>query len=100
MTTPAPPKLVLDAASLITAAKFAVDGLTVVEHLAQRCQMVVVPAVHDEVVVAGAAYSDAVLVQRMVMSGHIQIQSPPVSGKTVLDTHVSLILERVFQNAP
>jgi hypothetical protein len=42
MTTPAPtpPELVADSASLITAAKFTVDGLTVAEHIAQRCQLV------------------------------------------------------------
>jgi hypothetical protein len=40
MTAPAQtlPKLVVDSASLITAAKFTVDSLTVVEYIAQRCQ--------------------------------------------------------------
>jgi predicted nucleic acid-binding protein len=84
-TAPDPPKLVLDSASLITAAKFTVDGLTVVEHIAQRCQVIIVPAVHNEVVLAGAAYPDAALVQKMVISGQIIVTAVPVSGQTVLD---------------
>jgi len=89
MTTPAStlPKLVVDSASLITAAKFTVDGLTVVEYIAQRCQLVITPAVNNEVVIAGAAYPDAALVQWMVASGQITVEAPPVSGSTVLDSY-------------
>jgi predicted nucleic acid-binding protein len=87
MATSVPPKLVFDSASLITAAKFTVDGLTVIEHVAQRGQIVIGPAVHDEVVMAGAAYSDAVLVQRMVLNGQIKVQPVTVPVATVLDRY-------------
>jgi len=89
MTTPAPtlPKLVADSASLITAAKFTVDGLTVAEHIAQRCQLVIATAVHNEVIVAGTAHPDAVKVQAMVTSGRITVEAPLVSGPTVLDSY-------------
>jgi predicted nucleic acid-binding protein len=43
--------------------------------------------VYNEVIVAGAAYPDAALVQGMVASGQIVVESPPVSGATVLDSY-------------
>jgi predicted nucleic acid-binding protein len=80
-------KLVVDSASLITAAKFAVDGLTIADHLAQRCQLLIVPAVYHEVIVAGVAYPDAARVQAMVEAGHITVTAPLVSDASVLDSY-------------
>jgi predicted nucleic acid-binding protein len=62
-----------------------VDGSTVVEHLAQCCLLRITPAVHNEVILAGAAYSDAAHVQAMVTDGRITVASPPVSAASVLD---------------
>ena len=53
-----PLKVVVDSASLITAAKFTVAGYTVVEHLAHCCLLRIAPAVHNEVTLAGATYPD------------------------------------------
>lgn len=82
-----PLKLVVDSASLITAAKFAVDGRTVAEHIVDRCQVIIVPAVHNEVILAGGAHPDAAQVQAMVAGGRIAVASPPASGVTVLDSY-------------
>ena len=80
-----PLKVVVDSASLITAAKFTVEGSTVVEHLAQCCLLRITPAVHNEVILAGATYPDAAHVQAMVTDGRITVESPPVSDTSVLD---------------
>jgi predicted nucleic acid-binding protein len=87
MGTPGPTslKVVVDSASLITAAKFTVDGHTVVEYLAQCCLLRITPAVHQEVILAGATYPDAAHVQAMVTDGRITVASPPVSAASVLD---------------
>ena len=87
MSTPSPTplKVVVDSASLITAAKFTVDSSTVLEHLAQCCLLRITPAVHHEVILAGAAYPDAAHVEAMVTDGRITIASPPVSAASVLD---------------
>jgi hypothetical protein len=82
---PTPLKVVVDSASLITAAKFTVDGHTVVEYLAQCCLLRITPAVHHEVILADATYPDAAHVQAMVTDGRITVASPPVSGASVLD---------------
>jgi predicted nucleic acid-binding protein len=68
---PTPLKVIVDSASLITAAKFTVDGHTVVEHLAHCCLVRITPAVHNEVILAGATYPDAAHVQALVTDGHI-----------------------------
>ena len=82
---PTPLKVVVDSASLITAAKFTVDGHTVVEYLAHCCVLRITPAVHNEVILAGATYPDAAHVQAMVADGRITVASPPVSAASVLD---------------
>jgi predicted nucleic acid-binding protein len=82
---PTPLKVIVDSASLITAAKFTVDGHTVVQHLAHCCLVHITPAVHHEVILAGATYPDAAHVQAMVTGGHITVVSPPVSEASVLD---------------
>jgi predicted nucleic acid-binding protein len=82
---PTPLKVIVDSASLITAAKFTVDGHTVVEHLAHCCLVRITPAVHNEVILAGATYPDAAHVQALVTDGHITVVSPPVSEASVLD---------------
>lgn len=84
---PTPPKLILDSSSLITTAKFTVDGLTVAEHIAQRCQLIIASAVHNEVIVAGVAHPDATQIQKMVARGQIAVETPPVSSATVLDSY-------------
>jgi predicted nucleic acid-binding protein len=83
--SPTPLKVVVDSASLITAAKFTVDGHTVVEHLAHYCLLRITPAVHNEVILAGAAYPDAAHVQAMVTDGRITVVASPVSDASVLD---------------
>lgn len=85
--TPTPPKLVLDSSSLITAAKFTVAGLTVAEHIAQLCELVIVSSVRDEVIVAGAAYPDAARVRQMITNGQITVEAFLASGTTVLDNY-------------
>jgi hypothetical protein len=82
---PAPLKVIVDSASLITAAKFTVDGHGVVEHLVHCCLLRISPAVHNEVILAGATYPDAAHVQALVTHGHITVASPPVSEASVLD---------------
>jgi predicted nucleic acid-binding protein len=82
---PIPLKVVVDSASLITAAKFTVDGHTVVEHLAHCCLLRIPPAVHNEVILAGATYPDAAHVQALVRDSYITVASPPVSDASVLD---------------
>src|SRR5215510_834586 len=84
---PTPLKVVVDSASLITAAKFTVDGSTVLEHLAQCCSLRITPAVHHEVILAGATYPDAAHVQAMVTDGRIIVVSPSVSAASVLDSY-------------
>ena len=81
------PCLVLDSASLITAAKFVVDGSTVLEHLSRCCLLTIPSAVHREVVVAGAAYPDAAQVQTMVTDGRIIVQTVEADAATVLDDY-------------
>ena len=70
-----------------------------IEYIAQRCQLVITPAVHHEVIVAGAAYPDAALVQGMVASGQITVEAPLVSGVTVLDSYKLGQGEEVIENA-
>jgi predicted nucleic acid-binding protein len=82
---PTPLKLIIDAASLITAATFAVDGHTVAEHITQCCLLRIAPAVHHEVIIAGTIYPDAAQVQAMVGDGRITVESPPRSVAPVLD---------------
>jgi predicted nucleic acid-binding protein len=85
--TPGPTalKVVVDSASLISAAKFTVDAHTVVEHLAHCCLLRIAPTVHNEVILAGATYPDAAHVQAMVTDGRISVESPSVSDASVLD---------------
>ena len=84
-STPTLLKLVVDAASLITAAKFSVDGRTVAEHIARQCLLAIVPAVYNEVIIAGSAHPDAVRVRDMATDGRIIVEAPPRSGASVLD---------------
>jgi hypothetical protein len=70
---PTPLKVIVDSASLITAAKFTVDGHTVVQHLAHCCSVRITPAVHNEVILAGTTYPDAAHVQALVTDGHITV---------------------------
>ena len=86
-SAPKPLRLVVDSASLITAAKFAVDGRTVAEHIVDRCQVIIVPAVHNEVFLAGGVHPDAAQVQAMVAGGRIKVEAPSASGVTVLDSY-------------
>jgi hypothetical protein len=62
-STPTLLKLAVDAASLITAAKFSVDSRTVVEPIARQCLLTIVPAVYNEVIIAGSSHPDAVRVK-------------------------------------
>lgn len=84
-STPTLLKLVVDAASLITAAKSSVDGRTVAEHIARQCLFTIVPAVYNEVIIAGSAHPDVVRVRDMVTDGRIIVEAPPRSGASVLD---------------
>ncbi len=83
--TPLPLKVIVDSASLITAAKFSVDGHTIMAHLAHCCLVRITPAVHNEVILAGATYPEAAHVRAMVTDGHITVASPPVLEASVLD---------------
>jgi predicted nucleic acid-binding protein len=84
---PGPLRIIIDSASLITAAKFSVDGRTVIEHIADRCQAIIVPAVHSEVILAGAVHADAAHIQAMVVDGRITVEAPTSPTATVLDRY-------------
>ncbi len=80
-------KVVVDSASLITAAKFDVDDRTVVDHIVDRCHVIIAPTVYQEVILAGGIHPDAAHVQKMVTDGHIAVEAPSASNATVLDSY-------------
>jgi hypothetical protein len=53
--------VVCDAAPLITACKFVVEGTLIIDHLLSVCRLVITPRVEEEVAVLGAGYSDGVV---------------------------------------
>ena len=50
--------VVCDAAPLITACKFVVEGTLIIDHLLSVCRLVIAPRVEEEVAVLGAGYPD------------------------------------------
>ena len=46
--------VVFDAAPLITACKFEVQGVLVIDHLLPKCRIVIAPSVEEEVAILGA----------------------------------------------
>lgn len=67
---------VFDAGPLITACKFDAGGQLVIDHISERCEIVVAASVRDEVIVAGARYPDARAARQRIEQGKIAILTP------------------------
>jgi len=65
--------VVFDAAPLITACKFEVQGVLVIDHLLPECCVVVAPSVEEEVAILGASYPDGVVAGERIARGGIQV---------------------------
>jgi hypothetical protein len=61
--------VVFDAAPLITACKFEVQDVLVIDHLLQECCIVIAPRVEDEVAILGASYPDGVVAGERIARG-------------------------------
>lgn len=84
--------LVLDSSALITAARFDVEGTSVLDHILTHCRLLIPETVKTEVVDAGlqGRYADAALLAERVRSGAIQvITTRPEAGafERVLDDY-------------
>lgn len=77
--------IIIDSSSLITACKFHVDGLPVIGHLLTVCQITIVPAVRDEVALAGSVFADAAVAKNLMDTGRVQVNTPTVLQSSVLD---------------
>jgi hypothetical protein len=67
--------VVLDAAPLITACKFAVQGVPVIDHLLPACRIVIGPQVEEEVAILGASYPDGVVAGERIARGRIPVMA-------------------------
>lgn len=65
--------IVFDAAPLITACKFVVQGKLVIDHVLSGCRVVIAPSVEEEVAVLGAGYPDGVVAGERIALGTIQV---------------------------
>src|SRR5919106_5713043 len=65
--------VVFDAAPLITACKFEVQGVPVIDHLLPECRIVIAPRVEEEVAILGASYPDGVVAGERIARGGIQV---------------------------
>src|SRR5437870_6177265 len=65
--------IVLDAAPLITACKFEVQGQLVIDYVLLGCRIVIAPSVEEEVAVLGAGYPDGVVAGERIAQGRIQV---------------------------
>ena len=70
-------KYIFDAGPLITACKFQVQGLYIIDHLLRHCDVFVAESVKNEVVVAGTKYDDAKVAKKRIDSGQISVLYPP-----------------------
>jgi hypothetical protein len=67
--------LVFDASALITAARFEVNGISILDHILSHCRILIPETVRTEVVDAGlqGGYADAILLSERINSGVIQV---------------------------
>jgi hypothetical protein len=65
--------VVFNAAPLITACTFAVQGGFVIDHLLPECCIVIAPSVEEEVAILGASYPDGVVAGERIARGGIQV---------------------------
>jgi hypothetical protein len=65
--------VVFDAAPLITACKFEVQGVLVIDYLLPECCIVIAPSVEEEVAILGASYPDGVVAGERIARGSIQV---------------------------
>jgi hypothetical protein len=63
--------VVFDAAPLITACKFTVQSVLVIDHLLPACRIVIAPRVEEEVAILGASCPDGVVVGERIARGGI-----------------------------
>jgi hypothetical protein len=67
--------VVFDAAPLITACKFAVQGVLVIDHLlSERC-IVIALGMEEEVAILGAGYPDGVVAGERIVWGGMQVMA-------------------------
>jgi hypothetical protein len=69
-------RLIFDAGPLITACKFGVAGRLIIDHILDHCPVVIAASVRDEVVIAGASYSDAKAARQRIDRGQISVLEP------------------------
>jgi predicted nucleic acid-binding protein len=67
--------VIFDAAPLITACKFEVRGVLVIDHLLPECCIVIAPRVEEEVAILGASYPDGVVAGERIARGAIQVMA-------------------------
>ena len=68
--------VVFDAAPLITACKFEVQGMLVIDHLLPECCIVIAPSVEEEVaILLGASSPDGVVAGERIARGGIQVMA-------------------------
>jgi hypothetical protein len=65
--------VVFDAAPLITACKFEVQGVLVIDHLLPECCIVIAPSVEEEVAILGASYPNGVVAGERIARVGIQV---------------------------
>jgi hypothetical protein len=70
-------KLIFDAGPLITSCKFNAASRLVIDYLLDYSEIVVAESVRDEVVIAGARYTDAQAAQQRLEQGQIVALAPP-----------------------
>lgn len=69
-----------DAGPLITVCKFSVAGKLIIDHLLNRCQIMIAASVRDEVVLAGQGYADANAARQRIDAGRIAVVLPPTDS--------------------
>jgi predicted nucleic acid-binding protein len=67
--------VIFDAAPLITACKFEVRGVLVIDHMLPECCIVIAPRVEEEVAILGASYPDGVVAGERIARGAIQVMA-------------------------
>jgi hypothetical protein len=74
-------KRIFDAGPLITACKFGVAGKLVIDYILDHCRIMIAESVRNEVIVAGARFTDAKAAKDRIESGKIMVLSPSVNTK-------------------
>jgi predicted nucleic acid-binding protein len=67
--------VIFDAGPLITACKFKTQGKLVIDHLTNKCQIIIPPSVEEEVAILGANYADGIVAGERIARGEIQVSS-------------------------